>query len=61
MTGKEIQLTAADGVRLDAREHPAGTGPVAVLAHGLSVDLAENGPTNHSPTPSSPAGFRCCA
>lgn len=40
--GRAITLTAADGLRLDARWHPGGDRAV-VLAHGLTVDLAENG------------------
>jgi pimeloyl-ACP methyl ester carboxylesterase len=39
---KDVTLTTADGLRLDARWHQGGD-RVVVLAHGLTVDLEENG------------------
>ena len=38
----QVWLTTEDGLRLDARWHEGGD-RVVVLAHGLTVDLAENG------------------
>ncbi len=39
---ERVELTTEDGLRLDARWHEGGERTV-VLAHGLSVDLEENG------------------
>lgn len=45
MTVNRVELVAADGVSLDAVEHPAVGTPVGavVLAHGITVDMDEGG------------------
>jgi len=43
MGSKVIGLTTVDGLRLDARWHEGGGDRAVVLAHGLTVDLDENG------------------
>ena len=43
MGSKAINLTTVDGLRLDARWHEGGGDRAVVLAHGLTVDLEENG------------------